>query len=231
MVLSGSSCFCVEAGMYYTVQPVVVFLFGLTTIGGDHRQFVMILEGLITTINDGGGVNLSPMGPVVNEAMTHCVLRPFKTSRTYHNLVQRREAVFHVTDDVELIAQSAVAVPDPFPEMKPAEIISGWIIKDACRWYALQLRSLDDERERSEIVCEVVGQGRVRDFFGFNRAKHAVLEAAILATRTKILNGDEIVSEMMRLGRIVDKTAGEKELRAFQFLKRYIHRALQKEID
>lgn len=231
MVLPGPSCFGVEAVMYYTVQPVVVFLFGLTTIGGDYRQFVMILEGLITTINDGGSVNLSPMGPVVNEAMTHCVLRPFKTSRTYHNLVQRREAVFHVTDDVELIAQSAVAVPDPFPEMKPAEIISGWIIKDACRWYALQLRSLDDERERSEIVCEVVGQGRVRDFFGFNRAKHAVLEAAILATRTKILNGDEIVSEMMRLERIVGKTAGEKELRAFQFLQGYIHRALKKEID
>ena len=51
----------------------------------------------------------------------------------------------------------------------------------------LQVRSLDDRNEPAEIVCEVVDRGRLRDFFGFNRAKHAVLEAAILATRTEFL--------------------------------------------
>ena len=35
-----------------------------------------------------------------------------------------------------------------------------------------------------------------REFFGFNRAKHAVLEAAILATRVELLPADEILSEL-----------------------------------
>ena len=41
----------------------------------------------------------------------------------------------------------------------------------------------------------VVDEGRLRDFFGFNRAKHAVVEAAILATRIAFLSGaDNVVS-------------------------------------
>ena len=188
----------------------------------------MIIEGLMTTINDDGGANISPMGPVVNESMTQFILRPFKTSRTYGNLVRRRAAIFHVTDDVELIAYAAVGVPDPFPRMKPAEVVEGWVITDACRWYALQVRTLDDKRERAEIVCDVVGQGRIRDFFGFNRAKHAVLEAAILATRTEFLSADEILAKMRYLERIVVKTAGDSEQRAFHFLQRHIHTALEK---
>ena len=188
----------------------------------------MIIEGLMTTINDDGGANISPMGPVVNESMTQFILRPFKTSRTYGNLIRRRAAIFHVTDDVELIAYAAVGVPDPFPQMKPAEVVEGWVITDACRWYALQVRTLDDKRERAEIVCDVVGQGRIRDFFGFNRAKHAVLEAAILATRTEFLSADEILAKMRYLERIVVKTAGDSEQRAFHFLQRHIHTALEK---
>jgi len=191
----------------------------------------MIVEGLMTTISDDGGANISPMGPVVNESLTQFMLRPFKTSRTYENLIRRREAIFHVTDDVELIAHAAVGVPDPFPQLKPAEAVTGWVISDACRWYALQLRTLDDECERAEIVCDVVGQGRIRDFFGFNRAKHAVLEAAILATRTEFLAADEILAEMRRLERIVVKTAGDSEQRAFQFLQRHIRTALEKGAD
>ena len=45
----------------------------------------------------------------------------------------------------------------------------------------------------------MVDQGRLRDFFGFNRAKHAVIEAAILATRLSLLrdatNGQAAVFE------------------------------------
>src|ERR1043166_8198807 len=46
----------------------------------------MILEGLVTTLNADGGVNIAPMGPIVDEAMRHLILRPYQTSRTYANL-------------------------------------------------------------------------------------------------------------------------------------------------
>jgi hypothetical protein len=86
----------------------------------------------------------------------------------------------------------------------------------------LQVAALDDRNEPTEILCEVVAEGRLRDFFGFNRAKHAVLEAAILATRTAFLPGAEILSQFERLAVIVRKTGGLAEQRAFAFLNDYV---------
>ena len=75
--------------------------------------------------------------------------------------------------------------------------------------------------------AEVVHSGRLRDFLGFNRAKHAVLEAAILATRTDFLSLAEIESDFHRLGVIVDKTGGEQEKAAFAFLCDHLTRVAQ----
>ena len=56
----------------------------------------------------------------------------------------------------------------------------------------------------------MVGEGRVRDFFGFNRAQHAVLEAAILATRVGLLPAGEIFAQLERLRPLVAKTGGPR---------------------
>lgn len=182
----------------------------------------LILEGIVTTENADGSANVSPMGPIVDEAMREIVLRPFQTSTTYANLKRRGEGVLHVTDDVLLLAQAAVGAPDPPPAMRRAEAVAGWILNDACRWYAFRVVELDDREDRTRIVARVVDQGRQRDFFGFNRAKHAVLEAAILATRLHLLPAEEIAREFARLGVIVEKTGGEQERRAIEFLRRYV---------
>ena len=68
----------------------------------------MILEGIVTTISADGTVNISPMGPRVNEPLTRLILRPYQTSTTYQNLKRTGQGVLHVTDDVELLAQAAV---------------------------------------------------------------------------------------------------------------------------
>jgi uncharacterized protein len=183
----------------------------------------LILEGIITTINADGTVNISPMGPRVDDAMRQLVLKPYQTSTTYRNLKRAGQAVFHVTDDVELIGRAAVGTPDPLPPMEPARAVEGQILSGACRWYALEVRSLDDRSERTEIVCDVVDSGRKRDFFGFNRGKHAVLEAAILATRTEFLPAEEILAQFDRLRVLVEKTGGPAEHRAFQFLHDFVH--------
>ncbi|MEX2113284.1 MAG: DUF447 domain-containing protein [Pirellulales bacterium] len=182
----------------------------------------MILEGIITTTNDDGSVNISPMGPLVDDAMRVLVLRPYQTSTTYRNLKRTGQAVFHVTDDVELLAHAAVGTPDPLPPLEPATAVAGWILTGACRWYALGVRSLDDRQQRTEIVCDVVDQGHLRDFFGFNRAKHAVVEAAILATRKHLLDADFLRTEFERLQVPIDKTGSPAEHRAFEFLKQWI---------
>lgn len=182
----------------------------------------MILEGLVTTLNADGSVNLAPMGPTVDAGMDRLTFRPFPTSTTYTNLMQTWEGVFHVTDDVELLAKCAVGKLDMLPAMQPATSVKGMILTDACRWYAFRVISIDDREQRVRIETEVVDRGVLREFFGFNRAKHAVLEAAILATRVGILPGEEIRAEMTRLASPVAKTGGAADLAAFEFLRTFI---------
>ena len=190
-----------------------------------------ILEGVVTTLNDDRSVNISPMGPIVDAPMQQFVLRPFRSSTTYKNLKRDGRAVFHVTDDVELIAQSAVGQPQPTPKLIPTPAVDGMRLADACRWYALEVVSLEDRDEPARIVARTVEQGRQRDFFGFNRAKHAVLEAAILATRIHLLPTDEIAAALDRLAPLVQKTGGAPEHRAFAFLRDYIHRCAARPSD
>jgi hypothetical protein len=68
----------------------------------------------------------------------------------------------------------------------------------------------------------VVHTGRLRDFFGWNRARHAVLEAAILATRVHMLPEADIREQLERLRIPLEKTAGPAETEAFAFLDNYV---------
>ena len=181
-----------------------------------------ILEGIVTTCDPDGQVHLAPMGPIVNEEMTVFRLRPYQTSTTFQNLKRTGQGVFHVTDDVNLLGRAAVGKLTEMPQVRPAEQITGWILEDACRWYEFQVTSLDDSQQRTEIMVEVISQGRGRDFFGFNRAMHAVLEGAILATRIEFLPPDFLLAEFKRLAVQVEKTAGRRETEAFEFLHTYL---------
>lgn len=182
----------------------------------------MILEGIVTTVAADGAINIAPMGPAVDATMERLVLRPFPTAQTYRNLCHRGEGVLHVTDDVLLLARAALGAIEPMPRLLPAHQVAGYILADACRYYEFRVTSIDDREQRMRIHAEVVHGGRLRDFFGFNRAKHAVVEAAILATRTDFLPLDDIAAEFQKLAVIVDKTGGPQEQEAFAFLRQYL---------
>jgi len=186
----------------------------------------LILEGIVVTLDAQGQPNIAPMGPRVDRTIARLVLRPFQTSQTYRNLKHSGCGVFHVIDDVELLAHAAVESLDPPPELAVIEHFLCPRLADCCRWFGFRVQSLDDAAERTTIDCRVVSQGDVRPFFGFNRAKHAVLEAAIHATRIGIISADTIRADLERLEVIVQKTAGDQERRAFAFLSDYINRRL-----
>ena len=183
---------------------------------------LMILEGIVTTLDAGDQVNIAPMGPIVDPSMTTLRLRPFKTSTTYQNLRQRPYGVLHVTDDVLVLARAAIGQLNETPPLFPAEKIPGRVLADACRWYEFEITAFDDSQDRTELQARVVHRGTIRDFFGFNRAKHAVLEAAILATRLHLLPRSEILAQFAALEVPVRKTAGPRELEAFELLRQYI---------
>lgn len=183
----------------------------------------MVLEGIVTSINDDGTTNVSPMGPLVDdESFASFILRPFNTSTTYRNLKRTGHGVLHVTDDVLLLAKAAVGTVSPEPDILPDTPSTRRVLANCCHWYAFDVVDLDDSAERTAIQCQIVDQGRVRNFFGFNRAKHAVLEAAILATRLHLLPHDEVQKQFSELRVLIDKTAGDREVRAFDFLQSHV---------
>lgn len=191
----------------------------------------MILEGVVTTVSADGQVNVAPMGPFFPDnpygELRRFILRPFRTARTCANLLAHGEGVLHVTDDVLLLARAAVGEPDPPPPTQPARRIQGQVLTDACRWYEFRVASCDDRSERVRFEAEVVHAERGRDFFGFNRAMYAVVEAAILATRLALLPAADVEADFRKLAVLVEKTGGPREREAFAFLKDYVERGGQ----
>lgn len=192
----------------------------LPQLGSDGR----ILEAIVTTANEDGTTNIAPMGPLVDEGMQTFVLRPFRTSTTYQNLLRTAAGVLHITDDVLLFARAAVGNLHPEPMFLPDQPL---VLADVCRWYRFEIVSVDDSSERSVMIAQTTEKGRLRDGFGFNRAKHAVLEAAILATRVQFLPAAELVAEYERLEVPIHKTGGTDEHRAFRLLESFVKQALQ----
>jgi hypothetical protein len=185
------------------------------------------LEGIVTTRSADGSVNVSPMGPIVDDSLDRLWLRPFQTSTTYRNLKRTGRGVFHVTDDVELLAQAAVGQPNPLPRFIQSPTGDQLVIADACRWYAFEIESLDDAEERTSIVARVTDRGLLREFLGFNRAQHAVLEAAILATRIHLTGAAVVLAEYDRLQVAIDKTGAAAEQQAMAFLRAHVARVAE----
>ena len=185
----------------------------------------MIIETIVTTVERAGGVNVAPMGvewdPLADNG--HIVLKPFLQTTTYRNVTGAGVAVINIVDDVRIFARAAISNPEY--ATVPAHVVDGVVLADCCSWREVEVRHVDSTPPRSRIETVVVHRGVRRDFIGFNRAHHAVLEAAIYATRVRMLPRDFLESELQRLQVIVDKTAGTREFEAMALLSDYIRSA------
>lgn len=184
----------------------------------------MILEGLVTTTDPDGSLHLAAMGPTIDDAerwtgiLTRLVLRPFPTSRTAGNLLRTRAGVFHVTDDVLLVARIVAGRLTATPAVRPATAVAGVVLEDACRAWEFVIDSVDDSGQRLRLEARVVAEHAGRPFLGFHRAAHAVVEAAILVTRLHMLEPAVVRRQFADLAVLVEKTGGRREREAFDLL-------------
>ena len=166
----------------------------------------MIVETVTTTINPDGTVNCAAMGVEWGEQTI--VIKPYRATRTLRNLERHGAAVVHVTDDILLFTEAAL--DDPHPPTRPAAAVDGAVLADACSWREVTVGAIEGSGPRARVTTRVVGRGVGREYIGFNRACHAVLEASILASRARRLPAGEIRAELARLNVVVDKTAGPR---------------------
>lgn len=190
----------------------------------------MILECLVTTQDAAGQTNVAPMGPRfaadfhwLEPAGAAFVLRPYEPSQTLNNLLATGAGVLNFTDDVLLFAQSALKTERrPKPELLPAHQIVGYGLRDAAAWWEFQVQSTRADGPRWEVACQVVQVTQRRNLIAFNRAMHAVIEATILATRLDLLPAADIREQLRRLEPLIEKTAGQQQLAAWQWVLEWL---------
>jgi hypothetical protein len=180
----------------------------------DTTRTAPILETVVTTINPDGSVNCAAMG--VEWGEHRIVIKPYGGTRTLRNLRATGAAVVNLTDDILLFSQAALG--DPRPPTRRAASVDGAILDDACSWREVRVEAIDDHAPRARVSTLVVDGGAGREFLGLNRARHAVLEASILASRARRLPPEEIAADLRRLQVLVDKTAGPREREAMEYV-------------
>ena len=182
----------------------------------------MIVETVTTTLNPDGTVNCAAMGVEWGEEAI--VIKPYRSTRTLRNLRTTGAAVVNLTDDILLFTRAAL--DDPYPPTRPAATVAGAVLADACSWREVTVEGIELDGARASVRTRVVARGRGREFVGFNRAAHAVLEAGIVASRARRLPADEVRQELGRLSVVVGKTAGPRERAAMECVRAHVRRAI-----
>jgi len=181
-----------------------------------------LIETVMTTTGSDGVVNCAAMG--VRWGEEELVFWPFHATRTLRNLRVHGEAVVHLTDDVLLFVEAALG--HPRPAMRPASAIDGSVIEDANAWREVVVTEIvpdSGDLPRSMVRARVVATGTgERQPLGLCRARHAAVEASILASRLKWLGAAHVRAELDRLQELVDRTAGPRERAAMDYVRRHV---------
>jgi len=181
-----------------------------------------LIETVVTTTASDGTVNCAAMGVRWGDA--ELVFWPFDSTRTLRNLRRHGEAVVHLTDDALLFVEAALG--HPRPALVPAAAIAGSVIRDVNAWREVvvtEIAPAEGRLPRSRVRARVVAAGTgARQPLGLCRARHAAVEASILASRLRWLGAAHVAAELDRLQELVDKTAGPRERAAMDYVRRYV---------
>jgi len=178
----------------------------------------IIHEAIVTSLNMDGSAHVAPFG--IREREGRVLVAPFRPSVSLDNLLRTQTAVVNLTDDVLVFAGSLTGRRD-WP-VRPAQKISGHVLECALAHRELRLIEVVEDAVRPQLLYEVVHEVNHRPFRGFNRAQAAVIEAAVLVSRLHLLPKGKIDAELEYLVIAMEKTAGEREWQAWNWLMEHI---------
>ncbi|MEF2552101.1 DUF447 domain-containing protein [Aurantimonas sp. A2-1-M11] len=173
-----------------------------------------IRETILTTASADGVVHIAPLGIIQDGE--DWVIAPFRPSTTLANIEATGVAVVNYTDEAKIFAGCLTGRRD-WP-VRPVEGCPVPRLEAALSHDVLQVVSVTGDATRPRFRCRVAASGQHRPYQGMNRAKAAVLEAAILVSRLKMLPAEKIENEIAYLKIAIDKTAGPDEEQAWYWL-------------
>jgi len=174
----------------------------------------MIRETIVTTADAAGNVHIAPIG-IIAEG-DDWIIAPFRPSTTLDNLRAVPFAVANYTDDVRVFAGCLTGRPD-WPTTA-AQVVPVPRLAAALAHAELAVDAVTEHDQRPRFRCRVVHRAAHAPFEGFNRAKAAVVEAAILASRLGMLPREKVDEEIAYLQIAIAKTAGPAEQEAWGWL-------------
>jgi uncharacterized protein len=174
----------------------------------------LIHECVVTTLSPVGRPHIAPLGLIEDGA--HWIVAPFRPSTTLFNLEHSGKLTASFTDDALVFAGLVVG-----RRAFPLTDIDGWPaarLSVALAHAELEVARVEEDEIRPRFLCRVKRIESHRPFLGMNRARAAVLEAAILATRLDRLPRDKVDGEIAYLRIAIDKTAGAAEREAWDMV-------------
>jgi hypothetical protein len=174
----------------------------------------MIRETIVATADKAGKVHIAPIGIIADA--DHWIIAPFRPSTTLDNLRAVPFAVANYTDDVRVFAGCLTGRHD-WPTMA-AQTVPVPRLAAALAHAELAVDAVMEDEQRPRFRCRVVHRAVHAPFEGFNRAKAAVVEAAILVSRLGMLPREKVEQEIAYLQIAVSKTAGPAEQEAWSWL-------------
>ena len=179
-----------------------------------------VRETIVTTKNIDNTIKISPLGIYIDENILR--IKPFKPSISLDNILRNKSGVINYVDDVRVFA-SCIVKNDIKIELTKVDKIDCSRIKSAVSHTEFIIDHVKDDNLRPTIICKPVNEEIHRMYYGLNRAKSAVLELCILASRLGIIDDEKIKNEIKYLNIAIKKTAGRNELEAWKWLNDYIN--------
>lgn len=174
----------------------------------------LIHECVVTTLTQTGKPHIAPLGLI--EDGENWIIAPFRPSTTLTNLYSCNKVTASFTDNALIFAKLVTGNCEI-----PLLPILSWPaprLADALAHAELEVIDIVEDDLRPRFVCKVRRIETYNPFLGMNRARAAVLEAAILSTRLNRLSREKIDQEIAYLKIAIDKTAGPIELEAWQLV-------------
>jgi hypothetical protein len=164
----------------------------------------VIYESIVCTYNSEGVLNAAPMGVVMQEPL-QVVLTIYNSACTLKNLQHSMVATLNFTDSLDVFFQTALKEAVlPLEWFEKSDKVNAPQLKQAHATIAVNIQNfLPLDTYRTRVICNVLQVHAVKSYpQSYCRAKPAVLEAIIHATRIKELS--HIEEEQGHVDRLVN---------------------------
>lgn len=185
----------------------------------------MIIETILSSLNQDGAVNLAPMGVHIPDHILNLSevreisLSIYSGSQTFINLPATLEGVINITDDVSAFVETAL-FSTILPTV-PSRLVRPPRLANARTIWEFAVTEFDASGEPAKVRGLIRHYEELAGYRGFCRAEWAVLEAVIAATRWQWMPHSKIEESWPLWKEIVEKTGGIRERKALNQVSKY----------